>query len=156
MKRSFLALTAILVSFGCTEAPTSPELRPQFSTAPAEFTFSDSFEDFNPCAGAMHTIFVDVTVKEHVVENGRNFHVNGSAQFDVTTSSDGFSGSGVGHFTLNENNAFNVTDVTNVNLSNDSRQRIQINLGFHVTLTDGDLRVEIESFSNKCVGKPAA
>jgi hypothetical protein len=31
MKRSFLALTAVLVAFGCTEAPTEPELTPSFS-----------------------------------------------------------------------------------------------------------------------------
>ena len=155
MKRSFLALTAVLVAFGCTEAPTEPELGPQFSMAPVVFTVTDSFEDFNPCTGADHTNFIEITFKEHLFESGQNFHINGRAQIDVTTS-DGFSGSAVEHFTLNENNAFNVTNVVNVNLSNASRQRIKIRIVFHITESDAGVpRVFVDNFSSTCVGKPA-
>ena len=156
---ALLLTTVFAMGCGDQKAPTGPsevEIGPQFNSAPVVFTFPFSFPDFNPCTGLVHTISGEITLKEHVIGNGQNFHVNNRAQFDVTTS-DGFSGSAVEHFTLNDNNAFNATDVLNVNLSNDSGQRIKIHLLFHVTVTASNgLTVFINNSSSKCVGKPAA
>ena len=154
-------LLATVFAAGCSDqkAPTElseGEFGPQFNQAPEVFTFSASFPEFNPCTGVDHTIFIDLTVREHEFGNGPNFHINAVVLFDVT-SSDGFSGSAVQHITLNDNNAFNVSSVTNVNTSNDSGQRITLHLRFLVTITDGGvLRVFVDEVSSRCVGKPGA
>ncbi len=156
-------LLATVFATGCSDqkAPTglSNEFGPEFNQAPVVFTFSNSFTEFNPCTGLEHTLFVDVTVKEHVFQNGQNFHVNGTAQFDVG-SSDGFSGSAVEHFAehfANDGGTVTITDGTNVNLSNDSHQGIQLRFQFHLTISNGEVvRVEIFKFSSTCVGKTGA
>ena len=148
-------LLATVFAAGCQKAPTElseGELGPQFNQAPADLIFSDSFEEFNPCTGGPQTVFVDVTAKAHIFAN----HTNVVASFDVT-SSDEFSGSAVQHITLNANNAFNVSSVTNVNTSNDSGQRISLQIRFHTTISDGGvLRVDVAEVSSRCVGKPGA
>ncbi len=153
-------LLATVFAAGCSDqnAPTElseGEFGPQFNQAPVVFTFSNSFLQFNPCTGLLHTISVDVTVTEHVFQNGQNFHFNGHAQFDVVTS-DGFSGSAVEHFGLNDAGTLAVTQAFSVNLSNDSHQRIKLQFNFHITISNGDVRAFVENFSSRCVGKPDA
>ncbi len=152
-------LLATVFAAGCQKAPTElseGELGPQFNSAPADFTASFSFPEFNPCTGVDHTIFIDLTVREHEFGNGPNFHINAVVLFDVT-SSDGFSGSAVEHFTVKDEGTLTVTDVTNVNLSNDSGQRIKIHIQFHITIINGDVvRAFVDNVGLKCVGKPNA
>ena len=155
-------LLATVFAAGCSDqtAPTElseGELGPLFNQAPVVFTDFFSETDINPCTGLEHTHFIDVTVREHIFFNGQNFRINGFAQFDEVTD-DGFSGSASPeHFALNDAGTVTVTDVFNVNLSNDSHQGIQLRFQFHLTISNGEVvRVEIFKFSSTCVGKPGA
>ena len=149
-------LLATVFAAGCDQkAPTElseGELGPQFNQAPVVFTESDEFDTFNPCTGLLHTNFADITVRVHESDN----HVVVHNQFDIVTS-DGFSGRAAEHFVENLDNG-EVTFVANVNvnLSNDSRQRLSIHIVAQFTIRNGDVRVDIFTFSSTCVGKPNA
>ncbi len=158
---ALLLTTVFAMGCGDQKSPTAVsevELGPQFNMAPEEFTVPFSFPDFNPCTELEHTLSGELTVKQHIFAN----HANAVASFDVT-SDDGFSGSAVQHITLRgtiTEEGFlpepTLTDVTNVNLSNDSGQRISLHLRFHVTIDGGVLRVIVAEVSSRCVGQPAA
>lgn len=159
---ALLLTTVFAMGCGDQKSPTEVsevELGPQFNMAPAEFTMPFSFPEFNPCTKLEHTLSGELTVKQHIFAN----HGNAVISFDVT-SDDGFSGSAVQLITLRgtitEEEGFlpepTLTDVTNVNMSNDSRQRISLHLRFHITIDGGVLRVIVAEHSERCVGKPAA
>ncbi len=164
-------LLATVFATGCSDqkAPTElseGELGPQFNQAPVVFTDPVAFTAFNPCTGGADDFSGTVTVRVHFFEPDTDpvrHHFNAHVLFDLESAA-GFSGSQVQQEVDNgtpedfaPDEEFSFTAVFNVDMSNDTHQRLKVHLNFHITIRNGVVvRAEIFKLSFNCVGKPDA
>jgi hypothetical protein len=118
----------------------------------------ESFTDVNPCTGA--TVTVTLHYKTFVIREGGDaaggFHITGTGTGTATTS-DGFSGRFTFWFggNVRPDGSFNETFTNSNTLGDGSGARILITVASHVTIANGELRVEHEQVNFRCVGKTA-
>jgi hypothetical protein len=147
-------LTVVAVMLGCL-VPTGAALAdPAMHEVPPD----DVFVDVNPCTGQLTTI--TNSFKSFVIREGTDaaggFHVTGTGVGTITTA-DGFSGRFTFWFGFNATKSGTTVETfTNSNtLGNGSGQRVLVTVAFHVTVVNGEVRVEHEHVNFTCVGKPA-
>ena len=164
-------LLATVFAAGCSDqkAPTElseGELGPDFSQAPVVFTESVSFTAFNPCTGGADDFSGTTTVRVHFFELGTDpvrHHINVHERLDLESAA-GFSGSQVQEVVDNgtpeegaPDEEFSFAVVFNVDMSNDTHQRLKVHLNLHTIIRNGVVvRAEVFKLSFKCVGKPNA
>jgi hypothetical protein len=118
----------------------------------------ESFTDVNPCTGATVTVTLHYTT--FVIREGGDaaggFHITGTGTGTATTS-DGFSGRFTFWFggNVRPDGSFNETFTNSNTLGDGSGARILITVASHVTIANGELRVEHEQVNFRCVGKTA-
>jgi hypothetical protein len=118
----------------------------------------ESFTDVNPCTG--ETVTVTFDYRTFVIREGGDaaggFHVTGTATGTATTS-DGFSGRFTFWFGGNfrPDGSFNDTFTLSSTLGDGSGARVLVTEATHVTIANGELRIEHEHTNATCVGKTA-
>ena len=116
----------------------------------------ESFTDLNPCTGETVTITYSYTT--FVIREGPDgaggTHVTGTGTGTATTS-DGFSGRFTFWFGGNTrpDGSFNETFTNSNTLGDGSGARILVTVQSHVTMANGELRIEHEQTNFRCVGK---
>jgi hypothetical protein len=163
-------LLATVFAAGCSDrnAPTQLSEEPAFDEAPLVSTFPVRFTFDNPCipgTGDDDVIFGTVTERFHFFETETDpprHHINVEFRTEIETEA-GFAGFDIGHFTDmgfpapgDPEEEFSATFTVNVNLSNDSGQRVSGHIVFHITIMKdkkGNLVVRsfVDKVSFKCV-----
>lgn len=150
MKKLALLVGALTVALTLTAAATagSPAIKMDVP--------DESFTDLNPCTGATVTVTYHYTtfVLREGPDGAGGTHVTGTGTGTATTS-DGFSGRFTFWFGGNTRPDGSLNDTfTNSNtLGDGSGARIQVVVQSHVTMANGELRVEHEQVNFRCVGK---
>ena len=163
-------LLAAAFAAGCNERNALTELsgEPAFDQAPVVIIVDEiePFTFFNPCTGDEDVVSGSLTVREHFFETETDpprHHINVGVQSELETEA-GFSGFDIQHFTDMgfpapgvPEEEFSSTFTLNVNLSNDSGQRVKGHVNTHITIRKdkktGDLVVRsfVENVSFRCV-----
>jgi hypothetical protein len=163
-------LLATVFAAGCSDrnAPTQLSEEPAFDQAPV-VTIVDEIEPFtffNPCTGAEDVVSGSLTERFHFFETETDpprHHFNVEVRIEIETEA-GFSGFAIQHFTDMgfpapgaPDEEFSSTFTLNVNLSNDTGQRVKGHVIVHTTIRKdkktGDLVVRsfVENVSFTCV-----
>jgi hypothetical protein len=116
------------------------------------------FMDTNPCTGDL--VEITETFKKAVFHSSEDanggFHVTGTLVADIETE-DGFSGRSTLRFSENgsgDASHFVGSFTYSATLGNGSGQRVVVHTSGHITVANGEVKVEHESFSLECRGKP--
>jgi hypothetical protein len=152
MKKLVLLVGALTAALALTAAASagSPAMKIDLP--------DETFVDLNPCTGELATITQSYTT--FVIREGSDgaggTHVTGTGTGKVTTS-DGFSGRFTFWFGGNTraDGSFDETFTTSNTLGDGSGARILITVQEHVTIANGEVRVEHEQVNFRCVGKRA-
>ncbi len=172
MRTLTIGVPVFLVSVfaaGCSDRNAPAELSgdPGFDRAPVVTTFEiEPFTFDNPCTGEEDVVSGTQTVREHFFETETDpprHHINVGVRTEIETEA-GFSGFDISRFTDMgfpapgvEDEEFSSTFNLNVNLSNESGQRVIGRVTFHITRmrdqTTGELvnRALVEKVSFRCV-----
>jgi hypothetical protein len=160
-------LLATVFAAGCNDrnVPTELSEEPAFDQAPLVSTFPVTFTFDNPCTGDEDVVRGTVTERFHFFETETDpvrHHFNVEVRTEIETDA-GFSGFDIQHFTDMgfpapgvPEEEFSSTFTVNVNLSNDSGQRVKGHIVFHITIRKdkkGNLVVRsfVENVSFRCV-----
>jgi hypothetical protein len=118
----------------------------------------DVFTDTNPCTGELVTVtqHFDMFTIRAGGDGAGGQHVTGTGVGTVTTS-DGFSVRFTVWFggNLRGDGSFNDTFILSNTLGDGSGARIVVKASAHVTMANGETRVEFEHENATCVGKGA-
>jgi hypothetical protein len=150
MKKFVLLVGALIAALALTAAASAGS--PAMKTVPP----NESFTDLNPCTGATVTVTYHYTT--FVIREGPDgaggTHVTGTGTGTATTS-DGFSGRFTFWFGGNTrpDGSFSETFTNSNTLGDGSGARIQVTVQEHVTMANGELRIEHEQTNFRCVGK---
>lgn len=158
MKRSLvlgIVPAAVVLMVAVSMAPATAKGPPEI--VEGEF----SFEDVNPCTGEEHEVTVGFTDRVHEFDNeaGNRHHANVHSVARTTTS-DGFSGkvvvqfvdNGAGLFGEEEGKGMLVDRFSGVISNPDTGQRFRVHLNAHITVVDGVLIVDRDTFVAECLG----
>jgi hypothetical protein len=160
-------LLATVFAAGCNDrnVPSALSEELAFNQAPVVSTFPITFTAFNPCTGADDFFSGTVTERFHFFETETDpvrHHFNIQVRTELETAA-GFSGFDRQHFTDMgfpapgvPDEEFSSTFTLNVNLSNESGQRLKGHINSHITIrkdVNGDLVVRslVENVSFRCV-----
>lgn len=118
----------------------------------------ESFTDLNPCTGATVTVtfhYTTFVIREGGDANG-GAHVTGTGTGTATTS-DGFSGRFTFWFggNVRPDGSFNETFTQSATLGDGTGARVLVTVVTHVTIANGEVRVEFERANSRCLGKRA-
>jgi hypothetical protein len=162
MKR-LIAPLAVALAVGCSDrtAPTELPFGPNFNQAPVTFTFPVAFTAFNACIGGPDDFFGTATQRVHffVIGDESQHHFNITTRFELESAA-GFSGFSVQQDVDNgtefgPDEEFSFLSALNVNMSNESGQRLKVHIVFHITIRNGVVvRSLVDRFSIDCVGVP--
>jgi hypothetical protein len=149
-----LALLVGVLTAALTLVAVASAGSPATRTVPPD----ESFTDINPCTGATVTVtyhFTTFVIREGP-DGAGGFHVTGTGTGTATTS-DGFSGRFTFWFGGNAraDGSFSETFTNSNTLGDGSGARILVTITEHVTMANGELRVEHEQVNFRCVGKTA-
>lgn len=150
MKKFVLLVGALIAALALTAAASAGS--PAIKIVPPD----ESFTDLNPCTGDVVTItqHYKMFVLREGPDGAGGFHITGTATGTVTTS-DGFSGRFTFWFGGNTrpDGSFSETFTNSNTLGDGSGARVLVTVQEHVTLANGELRIEHEQVNFTCVGK---
>jgi hypothetical protein len=152
LKKLVLLLGALVAALTLTAAATagSPAMKIDVP--------DESFSDVNPCTGA--TVTVTFSYRTFVMREGPDAtggsHVTGTGTGTATTS-DGFSGRFTFWFggNVRPDGSFNETFTQSATLGDGTGARALVTVVTHVTIANGEVRVELERANARCLGKRA-